>query len=274
MRSWWFEIPSVEHPRLARAAFEEADRRKVTIGRLSMGSGLRMLTPGELEEMLELAHERDASLYAYISSRNSWEPLPDAEAGEQLRGEAAYADALAELEYAVAAGVDGVLIADLGLLARAGELRRSGELGDLGLKTAAAIAPQNAATAALYERLGATSINVPSTAAIDDLRAMRRELSSQVSIDIYVESPPAMGGGMRYREVHRFVEELAPLSLKIGLRNAAPLYPYGLHLEPAAEQSIREKLRRAELVLRALEQSGSASSLVGEDMTQGGGDVR
>jgi hypothetical protein len=181
---------------------------------------------------------------------------------------------VSELRQAAEAGVDGVLIADLGLLAQAGELRRNGDLGDLGLKTAAAIAPQNAATAALYERLGATSINVPSTAALDDLLAMRRELSSLTSIDIYVESPPAMGGGMRYREIQRIVEELAPVSLKIGLRNAGPLYPYGMHLEPAAERSIREKVRRAELVLRTLAQQGSAPSVVsGEGNGEGGGHV-
>ncbi len=270
-RSWWFEIPSVEHPDLARAAFDEADRRGVTIGRLSMGSGLRMLTPAELGELLELTHAHDAELYVYVSSRNSWEPLPDAEAGEQLRGEGAFADAVAELRQAAEAAVDGVLIADLGLLAKAGELRQNDELGRLGLKTAAAIAPHNAATAALYERLGATSINVPSTATLDDLLAMRQRLTSATSIDIYVESPLTMGGGMRYRDVHRFVEELTPLSLKIGLRNAQPLYPYGMHLEPGAERSIREKVRRAELVLRTLERSGNAANLVSGGTSEGGG---
>jgi len=251
--SWWFEIPSVEHPRLAQVVFDEAGKREVAIGRLSMGSGIQLLTPAELDELLALAHEHGAELFTYVSARNSFEPLVDAGAGEQLRGEVAFVDAVEELRRCAALGVDGVLIGDVGLLAVAGELRRAGELDELGLKAAAAIAPHNAATAELYERLGATSINVPSSALLSDLVAMRARLGPETSIDIYVEAPGDLGGGLRYREAHRFVEELAPVSLKIGIRNAPSLYPYGGHLEPAAEQSIREKVRRAELVKLALE---------------------
>jgi hypothetical protein len=272
--SWWFEIPSVEHPRLLQAALDEADRRGVTIGRIAMGSGLQLLTPSELDELLSLAHDRDVAVYAYVSARNSWEPLADPTAGEQLRGEEAFADAVDELRRAAAVGVDGVLVGDVGLLAIAGELRQAGELGDLRFKTAAAMAPHNAAAAALYERLGANSINVPSTATFEALLAMRRSLRSGTSIDIYIEAPADLGGGLRYREVGRFVTELAPVSLKIGIRNATPLYPYGFHLEPAAEQSIREKVRRAELALRVLERSNQPAQsavVLNTEHGEGGG---
>jgi hypothetical protein len=260
-RRWWFEIPSVEHPNLARAVFDEAGSRGIEIGRLSMGSGTQLLTPDELAEMVEVAHSHDAELFTYISSRNSFEPLVDARAGEQLRGEEAFADAVAELRHCAARGVDGVLIGDVGLLAVAGELRRAGEIGMLQLKAAAAIAPHNAAAAALYERLGATSINVPASALLTDLIAMRSRLAPTTSIDIYIESPDDLGGGLRYREVLRFVQELSPVSLKIGVRNAASLYPYGGQLEPGAERSIREKVRRAHIVSQQIERAMAAAPM-------------
>lgn len=246
------EIASVEHPRLLRAVLDEAQRRGVPLKRVSQGSGTHMLTESELAEMLGLAREAGVEFYSFISSRNSFEQLVDAQGADQLRGEHAFADAVDELHRCVAAGVSGVLVPDIGLLATAGELRRSGRLGDLGLKSAAAIAPRNAAAAAVLERLGATSINTASSSTLEDLKAMRAALAPQTTLDVYIESPDDFGGGMRYREVAEMAASLAPLHLKFGLRNAPALYPYGGHLEPMAEQTMREKVRRAELALGRL----------------------
>jgi hypothetical protein len=251
------EIASVEHPRLLTALLEEAQARDVPIGRVAQGGGTRGLTDDELRTMLEIAHAAHVEVFTFISSRNSFEPLPDPSGGDQLRGEFAFADAIAELERCVAFGVDGVLVADIGLLAAAGRRRRAGTLGALKLKSAAAIAPRNAAAAALYAELGATSINTASSSTLEDLAAMRAALPPEVTLDIYIESPDDFGGGMRYREVPEFVRRLAPVSLKFGLRNAPTLYPYGRHLEPAAEATIREKVRRAELALARLAESES-----------------
>lgn len=252
--AWQFEIPSVEHPRLLRAALDEADGRGVRIRRVSMGSGLQYLTPDERAEYRELAAAHDVDVYVYTSSRNSFDPLVDANAGEQLRGEDAFAHGLEELHACAAEGFAGVLIADLGLLAAAGELRKHGEFRDsFGLKAAAALAPHNAASARVLERLGATSINVASTATREALAAMRAAMEPATTVDIYVEAPADLSAGVRYRDVTWFVQNLAPVYLKIGIRNAQPLYPYGMHLEPGAEHSIREKVRRAQLVLCELQ---------------------
>jgi hypothetical protein len=253
IETWAFEIPSVEHPVLLRAALDEAAARQVRIRRVSMGSGLQYLTAAELEDYLSVAHAHEVDVFLYTSSRNTFEPLAEPGAGEQLCGETAFAHGVSELRRCARLGVDGVLIADIGLLAIAGELRERGELGTLGLKTAAALAPRNAASSAVLDRLGATSINVSSATGRDDLLAIRAAISPATTIDIYVEAPADLGGGVRYRDVPWFVNQLAPVYLKIGIRNMAPLYPYGMHLEPGAEQSIREKVRRAQLVLAELE---------------------
>lgn len=259
---WQFEIASVEHPRLLRAALEEAAARDVPIRRVSMGSGLQYLTPAERAEYRELADAHEVEVYVYTSQRNSFEPLVDGNAGEQLRGEEAFEHALEEVQECARDGFAGVLIADLGLLAAAGERRAKGELGSLGLKAAAALAPHNAASAAVLDRLGATSINVATTSTRETLAAMRAAIAPETTIDIYVEAPADLSAGVRYRDAAWFASELAPVYLKIGIRNAPSLYPYGLHLEPGAEQTIREKVRRAELVLGELRKAEVVAAAV------------
>ncbi len=274
MDSFVVEIASVEHPSLLRALLDEAASRSVPVGRISQGGGSFLLTEGELQTMVELCHANGIEIFTFTSSRNSFEQLTDAHGEDQLRGEVAFADAVAELHRCAAAGVDGVLVADLGLLALAGQLVLDGRLAALKLKSAAAIAPRNAATAALYARLGATSINTASSSTIEDLAAMRAAIGPDVSLDVYVESPDGLGGGMRYREVARIVRELAPVSLKFGLRNAPTLYPYGVHLEPVAENTIREKVRRAQIALARLAEGEPSAFMVPGRESPGIGGVR
>lgn len=46
------------------------------------------------------------------------------------------------------------------------------------------------------------------------------------------------------------IRTAAPLYVKLGIRNAPNIYPAGLHLEDVAVKLARERVRRAELVLR------------------------
>jgi hypothetical protein len=255
--TWQFEIPSIEHPDLLAAVIDEAQKRGVSVGRVSMGGGTQLLTDSELREMTSMAHQHAIDVYCYASRRNSYEPTVDPLAGEQIRGQAMFEDAVRDVEHCLEHGVDGVLLADVGLLSHLGGRRQDGTLGELGLKTAAAIAPQNAASAQLYERLGATSINAPPSAGLADLEVMRSALSDSVTLDIYVEAPMELGGALRYGEVAQIVDRLAPVYLKIGLRNAPALYPYGAHLRDVGEQCAREKIRRAELTVERLQRMPS-----------------
>src|SRR6185436_9041657 len=122
-------------------------------------SGIRMLSADELKAMTEMARDASLELILSITTRSSWDTRPDEHAGDQLVGECALASGLEELRACAVSGAAGVAITDLGLLLKAGELNRAGELNGLRLKTGAAIAPRNAAAARLYETLGATSLN-------------------------------------------------------------------------------------------------------------------
>ena len=55
---------------------------------------------------------------------------------------------------------------------------------------------------------------------------------------------------MRHYDVPDLIRVAAPLYVKLGLRNAPNIYPSGLHLEDTAIRLGRERVRRAELVLR------------------------
>ena len=48
------EIPSVEGPRVLEAVLEEAEQRSVPVRRISQGSGVMMLTDGEISAMAAL----------------------------------------------------------------------------------------------------------------------------------------------------------------------------------------------------------------------------
>jgi hypothetical protein len=55
--------------------------------------------------------------------------------------------------------------------------------------------------------------------------------------------------------------------VKLGLRNAPNIYPSGLHLESVAVQLGRERVRRAQLVLRLLRE-------LAPELVEGRGDDR
>ena len=72
---------------------------------------------------------------------------------------------------------------------------------------------------------------------------------------------------MRYYEVPAIIRDAAPVYVKLGLRNAPNIYPSGLHLQDLAVRLGRERVRRAELVLRLLREQAP-------DLVEGRGDDR
>ena len=138
--------------------------------------------------------------------------------------------------------------------------RSDGRLpADLVLKTSVLMPLPNGPTAALYEQAGATSLNVSTDLDLSTLGEIRA--ATTAPIDMYVEVPDDQGGSVRYYDVPDVVRIAAPVYLKMGVRNAPNIYPVGQHLAGTAEALGRERVRRAELVLRLLaeEQKGHPS---------------
>jgi peptidase U32-like protein len=249
------EIPSVEGPGVLRAVLEEAAERGVPVRRVSQGSGVMMLTDAEIAEMAELGAEHGVEVSLFLGPRGAWDTggqsFAAGAAGGVARGEAGIEWCLAEVKRGLALGIRSFLVADLGVLAMLGRMRRDGDLpGTLVLKTSVLLPCANAETARTLKELGATTINVATDLSPAELGELRAACSTP--LDVYVEVPDDQGGFVRFYEVPDVIRAAAPVYVKLGLRNAPNIYPSGLHLEDIAVKLGRERVRRAELVLRLL----------------------
>lgn len=261
------EIPSVEGPRVLEAVLDEAERRSVPVRRVSQGSGVMMLTDDEIRDLARLGAAAGVEVSLFIGPRGAWDTggqsFVTAAAAGVARGERGITECVAEVERGVALGIRSFLVADLGALARLGELKRQGALpAKLVLKTSVLLPCANPATAATLERLGASTINVSTDLSPEHLAELRAACT--VPLDVYVEVPDDQGGFVRFYDVPAIVSLAAPVYVKLGLRNAPNIYPSGLHLEELAVKLGRERVRRAELVQRFLDEAGLVAGR-GED---------
>ena len=252
-----FEIPSVEGPRALAAVIQAADEYEVPIHRVSQGSGIMLLTDAEIAEMVELSSANGIELALFVGPRGSW----DINAGQYSEGGKGQALRLCGMDQVVYAvedikrgcrlGLRGVLIADEGLLWVVNQMKQKGMLPpDLAIKTSVSIGATNPASVRLLEAAGASTLNLPTSLTLAAIRAIRETVSAP--LDIYVESPDDFGGFVRLYEIAEMARLAAPVYLKFGLRNAANVYPSGLHLDDVAVVQCREKVRRTSLGLQLL----------------------
>jgi hypothetical protein len=249
------EIPSVEGPRVLEAVLDEAERRAVPVRRVSQGSGVMMLTDTEIRELARLGADAGVEVSLFLGPRGAWDTGGQSFATSAVagvaRGRSGVDECIAEVERGIELGIRSFLVADLGVLARLGDLKRDGTLpASLVLKTSVLLPCANPETARTLEELGATTINVATDLSVEALAELRTACSTP--LDVYVEVPDDQGGFVRFYEVPDIVRVAAPVYVKLGLRNAPNIYPSGLHLEDLAVKLGRERVRRAELVLRLL----------------------
>ncbi|MFI0349457.1 hypothetical protein [Actinomadura sp. 9N407] len=258
--TWRTELPSCEGPAVLAAVLAESERLAVPLHRISQGSGVWMLTDGEIGEMVDGCGARGIELSLFLGPRGSWEPGAGGRSydssGPRARGRDQLAQCVEDAERAVALGVRSLLIADEGVLWTLHRLRAAGRLpSDVTFKVSALVGPVNPASFAVWERLGADSVNVPSDLTVAQLAEIRA--MSPAPVDFYVEAPDDLGGFVRMYDAAELIRCGAPIYLKFGLRNAPALYPVGRHLLPAAVESGRERVRRGRLVLDTLARLGA-----------------
>ena len=136
-----------------------------------------------------------------------------------------------------------------------GEARSAGLLpGDMQAKVSVMLPAANAAAARVFERLGASTINLPTDLTLPQIAAIRAAVD--VPLDVYVEAPDNVGGFVRHHEIPELIRVAAPVYVKFGLRNAPDVYPSGTHLEATTVALSRERVRRARLGLELLARSG------------------
>jgi hypothetical protein len=259
--AWRVEIPSVEGPRALEAVLEEAQDLGVTLHRVSQGSGVMMLTDDEIAEMLSLAGHIEVSLF--LGPRGTWDVGAATRSlsggsGPRARGRDQLGQCLEDCRRAADLGVRNVLVADEGVLWAAHQLRDAGELpADMRFKVSVLTGPTNPAALRVWAGLGADSINVPSDLSVSQIAELRA--ASDAALDLYIESPDDVGGFVRLYDTAELIRVAAPVYIKFGLRNAPGIYPVGRHLQAAAADTGRERVRRARLALDIVERGGGAS---------------
>jgi hypothetical protein len=203
--------------------------------------------------MGRLANSAGIELSLFVGPRAAFDvtPQPHTPAGKviggSLRGSAQVCYAVADVRRACALGIRSVLVADLGLLWVLTELKENGELpANLVLKISILLTVPNPATARVLEMLGAGTINVSPDLSLAHLSGLREAVTAP--LDIYVEVPDGFGGYIRTYEVPEMIRVAAPVYVKIGLRNAPDIYPYGEQLRATALAMSRERIHRAKMV--------------------------
>lgn len=255
------EIPSVEGPAVLRAVVEAAAAAGVTVNRVSQGSGAMLLTEAELAEMARIGADSGMEVSLFVGPREEWDIGRSAQAPDggslagQLRGSRQLRYALDDILRAVEQGIRGFLIADPGLLELVAQLQAAGGLpASVVWKVSAVMAPSNPMSLRQLERLGGSTVNVPSDVTLGQLAEMRAVTS--LPIDLYVEAPDGLGGVVRGHESADLIAVAAPLYVKLGLRNSRPLYPSGVHIAADAADIGREKVHRASVTLEWIRRSG------------------
>jgi hypothetical protein len=255
------EIPSTEGPRCLEAVLEESANRDVPVHRVSQGSGAFLLTDDELDEMARLAADAGIEVSLFAQPTAAWVPSATARTdggaavGAAAHGQEGIVFALDDIRRSAEHGIRSVLITDVGLLAAFQAMRGGGILPrDMQAKMSVAFPTANPSTGRVLVGLGANTLNVASDLSLAQLAAIRAAVD--VPIDFYIESPDNLGGFVRLYELPELIRVAAPVYVKLGLRNAPNLYPWGTHVEATAVALSRERVRRAQLAMELLDRAG------------------
>jgi len=253
------EIPSTEGPRCLDAVLEAAGELDVRVHRVSQGSGVFMQTDAELDEMAATARAARVEVSLFARPNAAWGLSATARAHAGFAAAAHGQEGLvANLEDCLRAadhGFRSVLIADVGVLDVFREARATGLLpAAMQAKVSVMLPAANAAAARVLERLGASTINLPTDLTLPQIAAIRAAVD--VPLDVYVEAPDNVGGFVRHHEIPELIRVAAPVYVKFGLRNAPDVYPAGSHLEATTVALSRERVRRARLGMELLARSG------------------
>ncbi|MCI0383291.1 hypothetical protein LJ221_02440 [Streptomyces sp. CNQ085] len=169
--------------------------------RVSQGSGVWMLTDAEISEMVGARAERNVEPCLLTGPRGTRDAdtgtrTSSGGAGLRARGHDTLAGCVEDAVRATELGVRCLLVADESVPHTLYRLRTRGVLpAGTTLKVSALIGPVNPASHAVFERLGADSVNVPSGLSVEHPTGIRRV--GRAPMDFHLEASDDLGGYVR-----------------------------------------------------------------------------
>jgi Peptidase family U32 len=246
------ELPSVEGPAALAATLKEIDRYKLTVHRISQGSGIMLLTDDEILEMAKLCASRGMELSLFVGPRGTWDisAMPFTTSGKAAgirhEGMDQLVYAMEDLKRAASLGIRGALVGDEGLVLLTKKMKDKGLLPkNFVVKCSVHMMASNPVSIRLLQDLGADTYNLPTGLSLPKLAAIRQ--ATDIPLDLYVEAPDNFGGFIRHYEIPEFIRILSPVYIKFGLRNHPDVYPSGRQWEATNISLCQERVHRAAL---------------------------
>ena len=234
------EVSSINNYRLLQSVLSIAEDKKLKIHRVDQCRGIFRLVDAEIIDMVALCAEKNVGLVMSVGPRAIYDTggfsrtANGARIGYRLRGMRNFEAALDDVLRAVELGVRGFLIYDEGLLNILGEMRAAGLIPvELTFKLSVHAGCSNPASARLFERVGADSINLVPDLEIHDIAAIRAATSCPM--DVFSDTAKDAGGMIRTHEVGDIIRYGAPVYIKCG----ASSQPHQNHLPSTDELSER-----------------------------------
>jgi hypothetical protein len=248
------EVASVNNQKILEEVLRLADHFDLRIDRVDECRGIFRLPDDEIRSMVATCRERQVGLVMSVGPRAVYDTggfsrSPNGvRIGYRLRGMSNLAYAVEDVLRAAEMGVRGFLVYDEGLLDVLGQMRASGALpAESMLKLSVHAGCSNPASARLFSRIGADTINLVPDLELPMLSAIRQ--ATPCPLDLFSDTAGAAGGMIRTYDIPEFIRVAAPVYIKGG----AVSQPYQNHLPSTTEREERMKQVRCvvEMIQRA-----------------------
>jgi hypothetical protein len=248
------EVASVNNQKILEEILRLADHYDVRIDRVDECRGMFRLPDDEIRMMVATCRERQVGLVMSVGPRGVYDSggfakTPNgARVGYRLRGMSNVAHAVEDVIRGVELGVRGFIVYDEGLLDVLGQMRAAGRLPvESVFKLSVHAGCSNPASARLFNRIGADTINLVPDVDVSMIAAFRQ--ATPCPLDLFSDTAGAAGGMIRTYDVPEFIRVGAPVYIKAG----AVSQPLQNHLPSPAEREERMKQVRCvvEMIHRA-----------------------
>lgn len=248
------EVASVNNQKILEEILRLADHFDVRIDRVDECRGMFRLPDDEIRTMVATCRERQMGLVMSVGPRAVYDSggfvkTPNgARVGYRLRGMSSVAHAIEDVLRGVELGVRGFIVYDEGLLDVLGQMRAAGRLpAEAIFKLSVHAGCSNPASARLYNRLGADTVNLMPDVDLSMLSAFRQ--ATPCPLDVFSDTAGAAGGMIRTYDVPEFIRVGAPVYIKAG----AVSQPLQNHLPSPAERE--ERMKQVRCVVEMIERA-------------------